>query len=314
MLIRSVLATAAAFLLTASAILPAIAIRPVPSDSISAPVEVQTQTTDAPTVLLSVEDISLEKIDTLDRSQSELELTVESLTLSETTETVEPEEADSANEPVSSEEYDEPQETDNSAQTVESALETSAAMSDAVTKTTPVAEASATSGYTAPQASAADSEILLLGWFDTVSDVFARGDAAYVTDLATGIRVEIARTGGTNHADCEAIDSTQTASLLQIAGGSWNWDRRPILVEVDGLRIAASMTLRPHAGRDDKPALTRVTNRSGGFGTGTNYDTIKDNSMEGHFDIHFYGSKTHVNNSKDVKHQAAIQIAFHSED
>ncbi|MDD2534133.1 MAG: peptidoglycan-binding protein, partial [Eubacteriales bacterium] len=114
--------------------------------------------------------------------------------------------------------------------------------------------------------------------------------------------------------DCETINPDETAILLQIAGGTWNWDRRPIIVEIDGQRIAASLTARPHAGRDDKPAHSIVSYRSGGYGRGTNWDSIKGNAMDGHFDIHFYGSKTHVNNTKDPDHQAAVQVAFHSED
>lgn len=131
-----------------------------------------------------------------------------------------------------------------------------------------------------------------------------------MTDLATGIKMQIMRTGGTNHADCETIDSANTDLLLQVAGGEWNWTRRPVIVEIDGYTIAASLTARPHAGRDDQPARETVSNRSGGYGRGINWDSVKGNSMDGHFDIHFYGSRTHVTNRQDSAHQAAIQTAY----
>jgi hypothetical protein len=82
--------------------------------------------------------------------------------------------------------------------------------------------------------------------------------------------------------------------------------------EIDGHRIAASMTCRPHAGRDDQPALETVRNRSGGYGTGINYDSVKGNAMDGHIDIHFYKSRTHSTNKVDKAHQTAIEAAFHS--
>jgi len=131
-------------------------------------------------------------------------------------------------------------------------------------------------------------------------------------DLETGIRLSVQRTGGHNHADVETIDPVETAKLLQVAGGEWNWTRRPIIVEIDGQRIAASMTCRPHAGLDNQPALETVRNRSGDFGTGINYDSVKGNDMDGHFDIHFYKSRTHGTNSVDSQHQAAVQTAYES--
>ena len=154
------------------------------------------------------------------------------------------------------------------------------------------------------------SEIQRLAWFGNVENIYAKGDVATVTDLATGLKMQIMRTGGTNHADCETIDSTETDTLLKVAGGEWNWTRRPVIVEIDGYTIAASLTARPHAGRDDQPAHETVSNRSGGYGRGINWDSVKGNSMDGHFDIHFYGSRTHCTNRQDSAHQAAIQTAY----
>jgi hypothetical protein len=155
-------------------------------------------------------------------------------------------------------------------------------------------------------------KIELMPWFGQVENIYAKGDVATVTDLATGLTMQIKRTGGTNHADVETLDAEGTATLLKIAGGEWNWTRRPIIVEIDGHRIAASLTARPHAGRDDMPAHETVNNRSGDYGTGVNWDSVKGNNMDGHFDIHFYGSRTHGSDRVDPDHQAAIHKAFNS--
>jgi len=151
-----------------------------------------------------------------------------------------------------------------------------------------------------------------LSWFDDVKSIYARGDVATVIDVQTGLKMQIKRTYGGNHADVETLTKEDTAILKEVAGGSWNWTRRPVIVEIDGYRIAASMTAMPHAGRDDKPEVVVVSNRSGGFGTGQNLDEVKGNGMDGHFDIHFLNSRTHSTNKVDSKHQEAIKRAFES--
>lgn len=154
--------------------------------------------------------------------------------------------------------------------------------------------------------------IELLPWFSQVNGIFEIGDVAEVTDIATGLKFYVKRTFGHNHADVETLTAEDTYILKQIAGGSWNWTRRAIIVEVDGHRIAASMTAMPHAGRDDKPACSSVSNRSGGYGYGTNLDIVKGNGMDGHFDIHFTGSRTHGTNKVNAEHQKMIMKAYES--
>lgn len=160
------------------------------------------------------------------------------------------------------------------------------------------------------------SQVVMLPWFEKVSKIFKRGDIAKVTDVSTGLSYSVKRTYGTNHADVEAVTARDTAVLKKIAGGEWNWTRRAVIVEAGGYRIAASMTARPHAGRDDKPAGVVVTNRSGDYGTGgtgTNFDEIKGNKMDGHFDIHFLNSRTHNTNKVDAKHQQMVKKAYNSD-
>lgn len=152
--------------------------------------------------------------------------------------------------------------------------------------------------------------VSMLQWFGGAERVFSIGSIATVTDLNTGIAFKIKRTYGTNHADCETLTAADTAKMLQAAGGSWNWTRRPVIIEVNGQKIAASMAPFPHAGRDDVAANVNTTNRSGDYGSGVNLDTVKGNNMNGHFDIHFLGSRTHGTNQVDANHQAAVKRAY----
>jgi len=157
---------------------------------------------------------------------------------------------------------------------------------------------------------AAKGGVTMMPWFGGVENVYSIGSIATVTDLNTGLAFKIKRTYGYNHADNETLTAADTAIMKRAAGGSWNWTRRPVIVEVNGYKIAASLAPFPHAGRDDMPANVTVSNRSGDYGTGENLDSVKGNNMDGHFDIHFLGSKTHGSNSIDADHQAAVKRAF----
>lgn len=149
----------------------------------------------------------------------------------------------------------------------------------------------------------------LLKWFNNVENIFDRGDAATVYDIKTGKSFKIKRTYGTNHADCETVSKKDTAIMKEIFGGNWNWERREVIVLVDGRKIAGSMTGYPHAGSDKYAANKTISSRSGGYGRGTNFDSVKSNSMNGHFDIHFLGSRNHYNNKIDPKHQDVVKKA-----
>ena len=148
-----------------------------------------------------------------------------------------------------------------------------------------------------------------LKWFGKVEDVFSRGETATVHDIKTGKSFKIKRTYGTNHADCETLTKNDTAIMKKIYGGTWSWERRAVIVEVDGLKIAACMTGYPHAGSDKYAANRTLSSRSGGYGRGTNLDAVKGNNMSGVFDIHFIGSRNHYNNKVDSKHQALVREA-----
>lgn len=149
----------------------------------------------------------------------------------------------------------------------------------------------------------------MLDWFSEVEKIWGRGENATVYDIETGKSFNIKRTYGTNHADCETLTKADTAIMKEIYNGTWSWERRAVIVKVDGYEIAACMTGYPHAGMDKYQANKVISSRSGGYSRGTNFDAVKGNNMNGVFDIHFLNSRNHYNNKVDTKHQAKIKEA-----
>jgi hypothetical protein len=148
----------------------------------------------------------------------------------------------------------------------------------------------------------------LLDWWKEGKDAFPVGTVAEIKDVQTGKTFKIKRTMGTNHADCEALTIEDTNIIKSIWGG-FTWDIRPIHIIVDNRILAASMAAMPHAGIDSAPAFDVINNRSQGYGRGENLDVVKNNGMDGHFDIHFLNSTRHKDGKIDSRHQAAIKIA-----
>jgi len=107
-----------------------------------------------------------------------------------------------------------------------------------------------------------------LNWTE-IQHMFPRGMEVTVTDVTTGQSFRMRRTGGVNHADAEPVTLTDSMTVFNIWGG-WSWQRRPVVVDIGGRQVAASMNGRPHG-----------------------YDTIADNGMQGHLCIHFLHSRLH---------------------
>lgn len=146
-------------------------------------------------------------------------------------------------------------------------------------------------------------------WFGGVEDIFKIGHTVSIYDIDTGLSFKAKRTYGSNHADCEPLTAEDTRTMKKIYGGTWSWSRRAVIVTGNGYRFAASMAGMPHAGVESKPANVNVSNRSEGYGYGVNLDSVKGNEMSGHFDLHFYLSKTHGTKRVDEKHQAMVKKA-----
>ncbi len=118
-----------------------------------------------------------------------------------------------------------------------------------------------------------------------VDRIFPRHSTARIIDVWTGLSFMTYRRGGWAHADVEPLTRQDTDILRRIYGGSWSWSRRPIIVEVEGYRIAASMNGMPHGGGS------------------------LNNSFPGHHCIHFLNSTTHGTQRLCPLHQRAVRQA-----
>lgn len=126
---------------------------------------------------------------------------------------------------------------------------------------------------------------VIVDWFKSGRYIFPRGAIARVIDLKTGRSFNVKRTGGSNHADSEPVSSGDARTIREVWGG-WDWERRAVIVEIGGARIAASMNGMPHG-----------------------YEAISNNAMQGHLCIHFYNSRLHANNRECPEHQAMVRRA-----
>ncbi len=125
-----------------------------------------------------------------------------------------------------------------------------------------------------------------LNWFKGGSKKIPKGATFKVKDIKTGKVFTVKRWSGGNHIDAEPSTKSDTATMKSIYG-HWSWKRRAVLVKYNGHVYAASMNGMPH---------------------GT--QTITGNNFDGHFCIHFYGSKTHGSKKVDAMHQKCVKEAM----
>ena len=125
-----------------------------------------------------------------------------------------------------------------------------------------------------------------LDWFNGGSSRIPKGATFTVKDIRTGKTFKCKRWSGANHLDAEPYSRSDRNTMKSIYG-SWSLKRRAILVKYNGHVYAASMNGMPH---------------------GT--QTISNNGFEGHFCIHFSGSKTHGSKKVDAAHQNCVKEAL----
>jgi LysM repeat protein len=125
-----------------------------------------------------------------------------------------------------------------------------------------------------------------LDWWTEAQYVFPINKTAKVTDFTTGRTFHIKRTIGASHADCEPLTASDAAIMKQVWGGEYSWTARAVLIEVEGRRLAGSISSMPH-----------------------DIEYIPDNHFTGHFDLHFLNSTRHKDGLMDPLHQAQINIA-----
>jgi len=124
-----------------------------------------------------------------------------------------------------------------------------------------------------------------LDWY-LARDIYRVGTTATVTDVSSGLKFNVVRRGGSNHADSEPKTAEDTAIMSRIYGGSWSWSTRAIIVSVGDRDIAASMNGMPHGGQN-----------------------IYNNNFSGHFCIHFKNSRNHNTNRINPNHQSSVKRA-----
>lgn len=161
----------------------------------------------------------------------------------------------------------------------------------------------------------AETDTVQLLDFREALELFEEGTYAEVYDIEMGLTFHVKRTtGGYNTlADVEPLTKQDTETILKIAGGDWNLNRRAVILTIEGVRIAASITPFPHFGCDDHPHGVFVDNRNGSTGPGINLNSIRDNGMTGVVDIYFFNSRMPGINRVDEAHQAMVLRAYEHE-
>ena len=124
----------------------------------------------------------------------------------------------------------------------------------------------------------------LLPWSEA-SLLIPRYSTFSITDLETGMTWRAQRRAGSQHADIQPLSKADTAILKTVYAGSWSWNRRAVIVEYAGRRIAASVNGMPHG--------------SGALANG----------FPGHHCLHFLGSTTHGGDNLDPVHQLMVHRA-----
>ncbi len=148
-----------------------------------------------------------------------------------------------------------------------------------------------------------------LPW-STVMEMIDKGKTVFVIeDFYTGTTFKMLAAYGGVHSDVEPLTAEDAHIIKSLWGGEYSWIRRPVLVHFNGRVIAASLNGMPHAGMDNTPEGQYINVRSGGYGYGYNFDSVKGNDFDGHLCLHFKDSKLHANRKIDEKHQKNVRIA-----
>ena len=112
------------------------------------------------------------------------------------------------------------------------------------------------------------------------------GSTYEVTDFNTGDMYRMQFIGGEQHAEMECVTVGDTAVFKEQFGNEFNYYKRPVLINVDGVMVAASIQGQPHGD-----------------------DTVSGNGMTGHACLFFEGSRAHVGGLMDVEHVNNIHTA-----
>jgi peptidoglycan hydrolase-like protein with peptidoglycan-binding domain len=125
----------------------------------------------------------------------------------------------------------------------------------------------------------------LVDWSE-VKTLLLVGKSYLVHDFNTGTTWNMTFIGGENHAEMECTSADDTYAYRNAFGDEFNYSKRPVVIEIDGRLIAASLQGYPHGN-----------------------DEVSNNDMAGHACMFFNGSLSHVGNLPDVEHQALVYKA-----
>ena len=125
----------------------------------------------------------------------------------------------------------------------------------------------------------------IMQWSE-VKKLLVPGSVLTVTDCYTGKTFELVFAGGNSHAEMELAAASEKDVFDTISGSAYNFLKRPVLVMINGVNVAASMQCWPHGS-----------------------DTRDNNGMDGHVCVYFEGSCSHVGTLPDLEHAANIKLA-----
>lgn len=128
----------------------------------------------------------------------------------------------------------------------------------------------------------------VVDWFRDGQYILKRNSTLTIIDFATRKQFNAKVMGGFNHADIEPLTMQDTA-IMKSLFGSWTWTPRPVVVYINGMNIAASLSGMPHS-----------------------FDTTPTNGVSGHFDVYLKNSIPHesfVSQSYVQQHYANILIS-----
>lgn len=125
----------------------------------------------------------------------------------------------------------------------------------------------------------------LVPWQE-VKSLLEVGRTYSFTDCYTGNAFELKFAGGENHAEMEAPSSEKLDDFKAICGKEYNYLKRPVVIEIAGRQIAASVQCWPHGSDTDGP-----------------------NGMDGHVCVFFDGCISGVGSLPDVEHTENVYKA-----
>lgn len=116
----------------------------------------------------------------------------------------------------------------------------------------------------------------LVDWQTEGKYLIKRNSVFTIVDVDTGKQFKAVMIGGYNHADIEPATRADTEIMKEIFG-TWRWSPRAVVVYINGINIAASLSGMPHGA-----------------------DTVTDNGVNGMFDLYLKGSTSHSASTSKV--------------